>query len=177
MDKIVTEGLTYDDVLLVPRMGSTMPRDVSTGTHFCRGVALQIPVASAAMDTVTESQMAVALALEGGIGIVHKNMTVVEQVAQVDRVKRSSNGVILDPVTLDPEASVGHARELMRDHRCSGFPIVDPEMRVLGILTRRDLRFVESPETPVSEVMTRDGLVTAPPETTLEQAREILQRN
>lgn len=177
MDKIAYDGLTYDDVLLIPRRGSTMPRDVSTATRFCRGVGLHIPVSSAAMDTVTDSRMAIALALQGGIGVVHKNMTQAAQVAAVDRVKRSSNGVILDPVTVSKELTVGEARELMKNHRISGMPVVDAQLRVLGILTSRDLRFVESPETTVGEVMTSENLVTASPSTTLEQARAILRHN
>jgi len=177
VDKIAYEGLTYDDVLLIPRRASTMPRDVSTATRFCRGVGLQIPISSAAMDTVTDARMAIALALQGGIGVVHKNMSVDEQVAAVDRVKRSSNGVIRDPVTLTPSATVGEAKDMMRAHRISGMPIVDAEMCVLGILTSRDLRFVESRDIPVGEVMTRENLVTAAPGTTLEQARAILRHN
>jgi IMP dehydrogenase len=170
-------GLTYDDVLLVPREAWSLPRDVDTRSWFCRGVELQIPVASAAMDTVTEARLAVALALQGGIGVIHKNQSVVEQVKEVDRVKRSANGVILDPVTLSPAATVGEAKDLMRDHRISGLPIVDDDMLVMGILTSRDLRFVESRETPVRDVMTTQNLVTGPPDTTLQQARSSLQRN
>jgi IMP dehydrogenase len=176
VDKI-TEGLTYDDVLLTPRKATATPRDVSTESSFCRGVRLNIPIASAAMDTVTEARLAIALALQGGIGVIHKNMSVEAQVKEVDRVKRSSNGVILDPVTLHADATVGEARDVMREQRISGLPVVDQNLRVLGILTRRDLRFVESRDTRVGEVMTREKLVTAPPTTTLEQARAILKRN
>lgn len=176
-DKIVGEGLTYDDVLLIPRLAAALPRDVDTRTRFCRGVDLEIPISSAAMDTVTESRMAVALAQQGGIGIVHKNLPVEAQVREVDKVKRSANGVILDPVTLSPQASVGEAKDLMRERSISGLPVVDERQRVVGILTSRDLRFVENRDTPVAEVMTSENLVTAPPDTTLEQAREILQRN
>lgn len=177
MAEFIGEGLTYDDVLLVPQMASALPRDVRTDTWFCRGVRLQVPIASAAMDTVTESSMAVALAQQGGIGIIHKNLSVEGQVAEVDKVKRSANGVILDPVTLRPDAPVGDAKDLMHNHRISGLPIVDAAMKVVGILTRRDLRFVEGREMPIGEVMTGTGLVTAPPETTLDQAREILKTN
>ncbi|MEM7203594.1 MAG: IMP dehydrogenase [Planctomycetota bacterium] len=177
MERISKVGLTYDDVLLVPQRATTAPRDVSTETRFCRGVRLKVPISSAAMDTVTEARMAIALALQGGIGVIHKNLGIAEQVHEVDRVKRSSNGVIPDPVTLRPDMHVGEAKDLMREHRISGLPVVDSAMRVLGILTRRDLRFVEARDTTVGEVMTKDNLVTAPPSTTLEQARAILQRN
>jgi IMP dehydrogenase len=171
------EGLTYDDVLLVPQYSEVLPKDASTRTLFCRGVALQIPIASAAMDTVTEARMAVALAQEGGIGVIHKNLAVDRQVTEVDTVKRTANGVILDPVTLGPDATVGEAKDLMRKHSCSGMPIVDGDGVVLGILTNRDLRFVESRSTLVREVMTKSNLVTAGPDTTLQSARAILQRN
>ena len=175
--KILGEGLTYDDVLLVPARSDVLPSDAVTRTAFCRGVELQIPVASAAMDTVTEWRLAVALAQQGGIGVIHKNLAADAQVSEVEKVKRSANGVIIDPVTLRPEATVGDARDLMAAHRISGMPIVDAEERVLGILTRRDLRFVERRDQPVGEVATRDHLVTAPPETTVETAREILRGN
>ncbi len=177
MDRIVGEGLTYDDVLLVPQKASHLPRDVYTGTRFCRGVELQIPVASAAMDTVSEARLSIALALQGGIGVIHKNLSAETQVREVDKVKRSANGVILDPVTLRPDETVGRAKDLMKSHRISGLPVVDSQMRVLGILTSRDLRFVDSRETMVREVMTQENLVTASPRATLEQATAILQRN
>ncbi|MGA1526011.1 MAG: IMP dehydrogenase, partial [Planctomycetota bacterium] len=122
MEKLVGEGLTYDDVLLVPQYSEVLPRDASTSTEFCRGVELQVPIASSAMDTVTESRMAVALAQEGGIGIIHKNLPVDRQCTEVDTVKRTANGVILDPVTLGPDATVGEAKDLMRKHTCSGMP-------------------------------------------------------
>ncbi|MEE2888047.1 MAG: IMP dehydrogenase [Planctomycetota bacterium] len=176
MDRIEGPGLTYDDVLLVPRKASSLPRDVCTKTRFCRQVELQIPVASAAMDTVTEARLAIALSLQGGIGVIHKNLSTTEQVSEVDKVKRSANGVILDPVTLRPDALVGEAKDLMRDHKISGLPVVDERDRVKGILTHRDLRFVESRETLVGDVMTSENLVTGPPDTDLEQARASLQR-
>lgn len=175
--RILGEGLTYDDVLLVPQMASALPRDVATDTQLCRGVRLNVPIVSAAMDTVTEHRLAIALAQQGGIGIVHKNLSVAGQVGEVDKVKRSANGVIEDPVTLRPEQSVGEAKDLMRNHRISGLPVFDDRRKVLGILTSRDLRFVDSREVRVREVMTATALVTAPPGTTLEQARSILQRN
>ena len=177
MVEILGEGLTYDDVLLVPQMASALPRDVSTKTRFCRGVELQVPIAGAAMDTVTEARMAVALAQQGGIGIVHKNLSIETQVIEVDKVKRSANGVIVDPVALRPHDSVGQAKDLMQSHKISGLPVVDEQRRVVGILTHRDLRFVDTRDTKVSEVMTKQNLVTAVPGTTLEQARSILQRN
>jgi len=171
------EGLTYDDVLLVPQLASALPRDVDTRTRFCRGVPLQIPIASAAMDTVTEWKMAVALAQQGGIGIIHKNLGIDAQVGEVDKVKRSANGVIQDPVALKPDDSVGAAKDLMQNHKISGLPVVDDRRRVVGILTQRDLRFVDRRDHKVREVMTVQNLVTAAPGTTLEQARAILQRN
>ena len=158
-------------------MASALPRDVSTKTRFCRGVELQVPIAGAAMDTVTEARMAVALAQQGGIGIVHKNLSIEKQVIEVDKVKRSANGVIVDPVALRPHDTVGQAKDLMQSHKISGLPVVDEQRRVVGILTHRDLRFVDTRDTKVSEVMTKQNLVTAVPGTTLEQARSILQRN
>ena len=177
MVEFLGDGLTYDDVLLVPQMASALPRDVSTKTRFCRGVDLQVPIAGAAMDTVTEARMAVALAQQGGIGIIHKNLSVQRQVGEVDKVKRSANGVILDPVALSPQDTVGKAKDLMQNHKISGLPVVDDKRRVVGILTHRDLRFVDTRDTRVDAVMTRQNLVTAQPGTTLEQARSILQRN
>ncbi|MCA8953817.1 MAG: IMP dehydrogenase [Planctomycetes bacterium] len=171
------EGLTYDDVLLVPQMASALPRDVVTATRFCRGVELQVPIVAAAMDTVTESRMAVALAQQGGIGIVHKNLSVDKQVGEVDKVKRSANGVIVDPVALSPDDTVGRAKDLMRDHKISGLPVVDGSRKVVGILTSRDLRFVDDRDARVSLVMTANNLVKAPPDTTLDQARQILKSN
>jgi IMP dehydrogenase len=137
------EGLTYDDVLLVPQMASALPRDVDTRSRLCRGVDLQVPIVGAAMDTVTESRMAVALAQQGGIGIVHKNLTIEKQVGEVDKVKRSANGVIMDPVALRVEDPVGRAKDLMSAHKISGLPVVDDNRKVVGILTHRDLRFVD----------------------------------
>ncbi len=177
MAEILGEGLTYDDVLLVPQMASALPRDVETTTRFCRGVTLQAPIVSAAMDTVTDSRMAVALAQQGGIGVVHKNLSVDEQVIEVDKVKRSANGVILDPNTLSPDDLVGHAKDLMQTHKISGLPVVDGGRCVVGILTNRDLRFVEDRSQKVGEVMTSKDLVTAQPGTTLEQARQVLRSN
>ncbi|MFQ5505888.1 MAG: IMP dehydrogenase, partial [Planctomycetota bacterium] len=163
--KIVGEGLTFDDVLVLPRRAEFLPREALTATRLTRRVGLNIPLVSAAMDTVTEAPLAIALAQEGGIGIIHKNLPLEEQVHQVDTVKRSAHGVILDPVTLSPEATAGEAKGLMKTHRISGLPVVDPEGVVVGILTRRDLRFQTGAETRVAELMTRDP-VSGRPDTT-----------
>ena len=174
--KIVGEGLTYDDVLIVPMRADLLPREVNTKTRLTRDVEINLPLVSAAMDTVTESQLAIALAQQGGVGVIHKNLSLERQVHEVDLVKRSANGVILDPVTLSPDQNAGQAKELMRVHNISGLPVVDDEGKVCGIVTRRDLRFQTSPDKPVVELMTRD-LVTAPAETKLEEARDIIHLN
>ena len=167
------EGLTFDDVLLVPNHSDLLPREVDVRTRFSRNVELKIPLSSAAMDTVTEWRLAVALAREGGIGIIHRNLSIPDQIREVDTVKRSANGIIQDPVTLPPTASMAQAREIMARYNISGLPIVEGET-VVGILTRRDCRFQTSDDTPVGQVMTSERLVTAPPGTSLEQARELL---
>ncbi len=167
------EGLTFDDVLLVPQESDILPRDVQLATRFSRNVPLNIPLASAAMDTVTEEKLAVALAREGGIGVIHRNLSIEGQIREVDKVKRSANGVILDPVTLPPDATIREARTIMARHNISGLPITEGR-HVVGILTRRDCRFQTSDDTPVGKIMTKDKLVTAPPNTSLEEAREIL---
>ena len=172
----VVEGLTFDDVLLVPLHSDVIPRDVDLATRFSRNVPLAVPLASAAMDTVTEWRLAVSLAREGGIGIIHRNLSIEDQIHEVDKVKRSANGVILDPVTLPPSATIGEAREIMASHNISGLPILEGPT-VVGILTRRDCRFQTGNETPVAEVMTSEGLVTAPPGTSLDEARELLFRH
>jgi IMP dehydrogenase len=169
-------GLTFDDVLLVPRRSDVLPSDVRLATRFSRNVALNVPLSSAAMDTVTEWKLAVALAREGGIGIVHRNLSIEGQIREVDKVKRSANGVILDPVTLTPTATVGVARQIMDRQNISGLPVVEGDV-VCGILTRRDIRFQTSDDTPVSEIMTREGLVTAPPGTSLDEARQLMFRH
>jgi len=171
------EGLTFDDVLLVPRESDVLPRDVQLATRFSRNVPLNIPLASAAMDTVTEEKLAVALAREGGIGVIHRNLSIEGQIREVDKVKRSANGVILDPVTLPPTATIREARAIMQRYNISGLPIVEGARRVVGILTRRDCRFQTSDDTPVGQIMTKDKLVTAAPGTSLEEAREILYRH
>ena len=167
------EGLTFDDVLLVPQRSDLLPAEVNVDTRFSRNVPLHIPLASAAMDTVTEWKLAVALAREGGLGVIHRNLGIEDQVREVDKVKRSANGVIRDPVTLQPTATMGEARDIMARQNISGLPIVEGET-VVGILTRRDCRFETDPATPVSEAMTSEGLVTAPPGTSLEEARKLL---
>uniref|UniRef100_A0A832HZP5 Inosine-5'-monophosphate dehydrogenase n=1 Tax=Eiseniibacteriota bacterium TaxID=2212470 RepID=A0A832HZP5_UNCEI len=171
--KVGPEALTFDDVLLVPRLAEVHPREVETVTRFTRRITLNVPVVSAAMDTVTEYQLAIALAREGGIGVLHKNLPIEEQAAQVDRVKRSESGMIVDPVTLPPTATIGEAHAICSRFHISGVPITE-HGRLVGILTNRDMRFETRMERRVSEVMTREGLVTAPVGTTLEQARDIL---
>jgi IMP dehydrogenase len=175
--KFAREGLTFDDVLLVPAESHVLPNDVVTTTRFTRSLELRIPVVSAAMDTVTEAAMAIALARMGGIGVVHRNLSITDQASEVDKVKRSESGMIVEPVTLGPDARVADALELMARYRISGIPIIDERGRLVGILTNRDLRFHREPSRPVSELMTRDGLVTAPVGTTLEEAEGILHRH
>jgi IMP dehydrogenase len=165
-------ALTFDDVLLVPQESDVLPTEVDPSTRFSRNVGLRIPVASAAMDTVTEARLAVALAQQGGIGIIHRNLSIEDQVREVDIVKRSAHGVIHDPLTLDPDETVGDARRLMGEHNISGLPVLDGGKGV-GILTRRDLKFQGGEEQPVRDVMTRE-LVTAPVDTTLDEAKSIL---
>src|SRR3954465_8937997 len=166
-EKFAKEGLTFDDVLLVPAESSVLPNDVSTATRLTRTIALEVPVVSAAMDTVTEARMAIALAREGGIGIVHRNLSIAAQVAEVDKVKRSEAGMIVEPVTLPPDALVSDAVELMERYHISGVPVTDRDRKLVGILTNRDLRFERDLEQPVSALMTARDLVTAPVGTTL----------
>jgi IMP dehydrogenase len=175
--KFGKEGLTFDDVLLVPAESSVLPNDVSTLTRLTRTIELAIPVVSAAMDTVTEARLAIALAREGGIGIVHRNLSIEDQVAEVDKVKRSESGMIVEPVTLPPHALVRDALELMARYKVSGVPITDERGVLVGILTNRDLRFEVDVEQAVSALMTATNLVTAPVGTTLAEAEEILHRN
>jgi IMP dehydrogenase len=176
-EKFAKEGLTFDDVLLVPAESAVLPNDVSTATRLTRGISLAIPVVSAAMDTVTEAPMAIALAREGGIGVIHRNLSIAEQVAEVDKVKRSESGMITEPVTLRPDALVAEALELMARYKISGVPITDADGRLVGILTNRDLRFESDDAQPVSAVMTTRELVTAPTGTTLGEAEAILRRH
>jgi IMP dehydrogenase len=176
-NKFAKEGLTFDDVLLVPRKSSILPRDVNVSTVLSPSVKLNIPLMSAGMDTVTESALAISIAREGGIGVIHKNMSVAQQAQEVDRVKRSESGVITNPFSLRPDNHVYDAEELMGKYRISGVPIVNEEGKLVGILTNRDLRFVHDYSIKISEVMTRDNLVTAPVGTTLEQAEGLLQKH
>jgi len=178
--KIAFDGITFDDVLLLPRYSAIVPTDADTTTRLTRRITLNIPLLSAPMDTVTESALAVALAQEGGLGIIHRNLPIDVQAREVSKVKRSANGVILDPLTLSPEDPVGKARQLMQRHSASGFPITEggtAKGKVLGILTRRDLKFVEDEKTPIGMVMTNTNLITAAPGTTLEEASVILNKN
>ena len=175
-EKIVGEGITFDDVLLLPGYAEVLPQNVDTRTRISRRVTLNVPIASAAMDTVTESALAIALAQEGGLGVIHKNLPVEGQVLEVEVVKRSENGIIVDPVTLPPGETVATARLVMRERGISGIPVVEGE-QLVGILTSRDLRFQEDGNRLISEVMTKENLITAPRDTTLEKARAILQRH
>ena len=177
LNKILGEGLTYDDVLLVPAYSEILPREVSIQTKFTRNITINIPIVSAAMDTVTESQMAIAMAREGGIGVLHKNMTIEQQAIKVRKVKRAESGMILDPVTLHLDALVGDAKANMREHSIGGIPIVDENQKLIGIVTNRDLRFEKDNSRPISEVMTKSNLITVAEGTSLEQAEGILQTN
>src|SRR5438270_3227230 len=190
--KIVADGITFDDVLLIPARSDFVPADADTRTKLTRNVELNIPLLSAPMDTVTEAALAIALAQEGGIGIVHKNLSVENQAREVEKVKRSENGVIVDPITLPPSATIGQARRIMREYNVSGIPIVDGDAnidergvrrhstgkspRLAGIMTRRDLKFQEDDNRRLGDVMTHENLVTAPEETTLDEAERILYR-
>ena len=175
-DRIIIEGITFDDVLLLPARSNVSPGELDTSTFLSRNVALNIPLVSAPMDTVTEAALAIALAQEGGIGIIHRNLSVKAQALEVEKVKRSENGIITDPVTLPPGESTARARQLMADHNVSGVPIVVDGGKLVGILTRRDMKFL-SADRPIEEVLTKDSLVTAPPETSLDQAESILNRH
>jgi IMP dehydrogenase len=175
--KFGKEGLTFDDVLLVPAESRVLPNDVSTETRLTRGITIEIPIVSAAMDTVTEARLAIALAREGGLGIVHRNLSIDAQVAEVDKVKRSESGMIVEPVTLPAGALVSDALELMATYHISGVPITDESGTLVGILTNRDLRFAPDTAQPVSELMTAGNLVTAPVGTTLAEAEAILHRH
>jgi IMP dehydrogenase len=173
-NKFAPLAITFDDVLLLPRYSEIIPAEVDVRTRLTKRIALNIPLISSPMDTVTESELAIALAKVGGLGVIHKNMSVEAQTEEVNRVKRSANGIIFDPVTLPPDAAVADARHMMDQHNVSGIPITYPDRRLAGILTRRDLRFLERTNIPVSEVMTKENLVTARGEVTLEEAEKIL---
>ena len=174
--KIIKEGLTFDDVLLIPQASSVLPNAVSLKTKLSDKISLNLPLMSSAMDTVTESRMAIAMAREGGIGIIHKNMSIEEQAAHVDKVKRSEHGVITDPFFLAPDNLVKDALALMEKYRISGVPITK-DGKLVGFLTNRDLRFENNYEQPISNVMTKDGLVTAPVGTSLDDAQKILGKH
>lgn len=173
-ERIAYTGMTFDDVLLQPGYSEIVPAEVSVATRLTRRIDLNIPLLSSPMDTVTENNMAIALAQQGGLGVIHKNMSVDQQTEEVDMVKRSANGIIVDPVTLPPDASVETARKLMDQHNISGVPVTDPDGRLQGILTRRDLRFLEGSDLRIQEVMTRENLVTATGTVTLAEAEKIL---
>ncbi len=176
-NKFKGEALTFDDVLVVPAYSEVLPRDVDTSTQLTRNLRINIPVVSAAMDTVTESRLAIALAQEGGIGILHKNMSIERQAAEVRKVKRSESGMILDPITLLEDAIIADALAIMKENKIGGIPVIDTEGKLVGILTNRDLRFEKNPQRPVRELMTKDGLITAVEGTTLQQAEGILQQH
>jgi IMP dehydrogenase len=176
MMKIIEEALTFDDVLLVPAHSKILPSESNVQTRLTRQIDLNIPIISAAMDTVTDSELAIAIAREGGIGIIHKNMTSTEQAAEVDRVKRSESGMILDPITLTPDQPIGEALNVMEHYKISGIPLVKGT-HLIGIITNRDLRFEDNLERPISDLMTKDNLITAPEGTTLDQAKQILQKH
>ncbi|MBX3257241.1 MAG: IMP dehydrogenase [Chitinophagaceae bacterium] len=174
--KFFGEGLTFDDVLLVPAYSQVLPREVNISTKLTKSITLNIPMLSAAMDTVTEANLAIALAREGGLGILHKNMTIEKQAEQVRKVKRSESGLILDPVTLHENATIGDALQLMRENKIGGIPVIDNHKKLVGILTNRDLRFETSVTKKISEVMTKENLITAPEGTDLKKAKKILSQ-
>ncbi len=176
-EKFVAEGLTYDDVLLIPAYSEVLPREVDTSTYLTRHTRLNIPLISAAMDTVTGADLAIAIAQAGGLGMLHKNMSIADQAAEVRKVKRSESGMIQDPVTLDEGATVGDAFQIMQNHRIGGIPIIDGEGKLVGIVTNRDLRFQKDMKRPITEMMTKEGLVVAPVGTDLLKAENILQHH
>jgi IMP dehydrogenase len=176
-DKVLYTGITYDDVLLMPAYSEILPKDASLKTNLTQRIELNLPFLSAAMDTVTENEMAIAMAREGGLGVIHKNMSIADQAEEVDKVKRSESGMIMDPITLTSEKKVKDALQLMSKYSISGIPIVDSDNKLIGIITNRDLRFNPSPRKAIGDVMTRDNLVTAPEGTTLEKAESLLQKH
>ncbi len=176
-DKIVMEGLTYDDVLLIPARSEVLPREVDIKTWFTRDIPLHVPIVSAAMDTVTDANLAIAIARAGGIGVIHKNMPIHMQMDQVRKVKRAENGMIYDPVTISVESNVGGALRLMAENHIGGIPVVDAGNRLIGIVTNRDLRFQDNLSTPIKDVMTSENLITVGPKTTIPEATEVLRKN
>ena len=176
-DKILDEGLTFDDVLLIPSYSEVMPRQVSLNSQFTRNISINIPIVSAAMDTVTDSNLAIAMAREGGIGVIHKNMTIEQQAKEVMRVKRAENGMILDPITISKDGTVGDALNLMKEYKIGGIPVVDKNKILVGIVTNRDLRFQQNAKRPIKEVMTSKNIITTSQSTDLHKASEILQHH
>ena len=176
-DKFTGLGLTFDDVLLIPAASAVVPSEVDTRTRIARDIVLSVPILSAAMDTVTEARMAIALARAGGLGVIHRNLSIADQIAEVDKVKRSESGMIVEPVTLTPDRPVSDAVAVMDHYHISGVPITDEGGRLVGILTNRDLRFIDNVEQPIGDVMTKENLITAPEGTTLEEAAMILHRH
>ena len=175
-DRVVMDGLTFDDVLLIPAYSEVLPRNVDLSTQFSRNIRLNIPMVSAAMDTVTEAKMAIAIAREGGIGVIHKNMSIAEQARQVQTVKRAENGMIYDPVTITKGKRVADALAIMSEYKIGGIPVVDEERNLVGIVTNRDLRFVADKSKLIEEVMTKENLITTNQSTDLDAAKEILQQ-
>ncbi len=176
-DKIVSEGLTFDDVLLIPAYSEVLPRDVNIRTKFSKNIRLNTPIVSAAMDTVTDSKMAISIAREGGIGVIHKNMSIETQAQQVKIVKRAENGMIIDPITIGKNANVSDANKIMQDFKIGGIPVVDKNKKLIGIVTNRDLRFEKTPGKLIEKIMTKDGIVTTTQNTDLEKAAQILQKH
>ena len=176
-DKVVMDGLTYDDVLLIPAYSEVLPKTVELTTKFSRNIELKIPFVTAAMDTVTESQMAIAIAREGGIGVIHKNMSIAEQARQVATVKRAENGMISNPVTINRDAKVKDALNIMAEYKIGGIPVVDNDNYLVGIVTNRDLRFEKDMDKQIQEVMTSENIITTKQSTDMETAAQILQEN
>ena len=176
-DRVKMDGLTFDDVLLIPAYSEVLPREVNLSTRFSRNITLNVPLVSAAMDTVTEAALAIAIAREGGIGVIHKNMSIAEQARQVHAVKRAENGMIYDPVTIKRGSTVADALNMMREYHIGGIPVVDEDRKLVGIVTNRDLRFEQNPNRPIDEVMTKEGLVVTNQSTNLEEAAQILQQH
>jgi len=175
-NKTIHEGLTFDDVLLIPARSEVLPREVDVSTYFSRNIKISSPIVSAAMDTVTEAAMAIEMAREGGIGIIHKNMPIEIQMEHVRKVKRAENGMIYDPITIHKDSTVGNAQMLMKENKIGGIPVVDEKRRLIGIVTNRDLRFIDNPKTLIEDVMTKENLITAVKGTDLQQASAILKR-
>ena len=175
--KIVKEAITFDDVLLIPAESHVLPQDINLKTQLTKKITLNVPILSAAMDTVTEADLAIALARQGGLGFIHKNMTIEEQAKEVDKVKRNESGMIKDPITLTKDCTLADADELMGQYKISGLPVIEEDGKLIGIITNRDLKYRKDYDTPVVDVMTKENLITAPVGTGLEEAKEILISN